>query len=284
MKLVFFGSSAYVLPIIEVLNNIFNLTLVVTTEQKSTDAVPTYCKKHEIPLLQATTLKDDEIASKLRDLDAPLAVVASFGLIIPEEIIDIFPKGIVNIHPSYLPYYRGATPIQTALANGDTQTAVSIMVIDKELDHGPLLSQLPLEISPADTAESLYNKAFTIGAEKLIDVLPAYVAGNLEPREQDHSKATYTPRNLSRDAGYVDINNPPTNLANLIRAYYPWPGVWTRLRLSSGGQAKEKIVKMLPNHMLQIEGKKPVSYKDFMNGYEEGKEILNKLNLLSHNS
>lgn len=273
LPIIFFGSSTYVLPIIQTLNEHFDLKLVVTTEQKSTDAVPAFCNEHEIAILQTTSLKSDEIELQLRATDAPVAVVASFGLIIPEDIIDIFPKGIVNIHPSFLPYYRGATPIQTAIANGDTETAVSIMVIDHEVDHGPLLSQLPLEISSEDTAESLYNKAFAIGAEKLVDVLPAYVAGNIEPHEQDHSKATYTPRNLTRDAGYFEVNKPPTHLANLIRAYFPWPGVWTKMKING----QEKIIKLLPNHMFQVEGKKPVSKKDLLNGYPELKEAIEKL-------
>jgi methionyl-tRNA formyltransferase len=275
LPIVFFGSYHYVLPIIEVLHKHFDLRLVVTTEQKSTDAVPSYCTKQDIPLLQITTLTSDEIESKLRTTDTPVAVVASFGLIIPTEIIDIFPKGIINLHPSFLPYYRGATPIQSAIKNGDTETAVSIMVIDQELDHGPLLSQLPLEISPEDTAESLYLKAFTLGAEKLIDVLPAYIAGNVEPREQDHSKATYTPRHLTRHDGFIDIANLPSKkeLDQTIRAYFPWPGVWTKVKING----QEKILKLLPNQMFQMEGKKPVSKKDLLNGYPQ---LANQLNTI----
>lgn len=288
LPIVFFGSSAYVLPIIETLNAHFDLKLVVTTEQKPTDAVLAYCLKHEIAVLSTNTLKTDEIEIQLRDIDAPIAVVASFGLLIPEEIIEIFPKGIVNIHPSYLPYYRGATPIQSAIANGDTETAISIMVIDTELDHGPLLSQLPLEISAEDTAESLYIKAFKLGAEKLVDILPAYVAGTIESREQDHAKATYTPRHLTRESGFIDIQNPPANTANLVRAYSPWPGVWTKITING----QEKILKLLPNTnrhpeldsgsqintiLFQVEGKKPVSKKDLLNGYPELKEVIEQL-------
>lgn len=284
-SLVFFGSSAYVLPIIQKLHDNFHLTLVITTERHETDPVPTLCKKLDLPYLSVDTLASDEIASKLRDTDASVGVVASFGLLIPEEIIDIFPKGIVNIHPSYLPYYRGATPIQSALVHGDKETAVSIMVIDQELDHGPLLSQLPLEITPEDTTESLYTKAFTIGAEKLVDILPAYISGTIEPREQDHSKATYTPRTLNREAGFIDISNPPLHVSNLIRAYYPWPGVWTKVKING----QEKVLKLLPNlnrhpelssgsHtdkiLFQIEGKKPVSKKDLLNGYPELKNVI----------
>ena len=275
--IVFFGAGPYVIPLIYMLHEHFDLQLVVTTEQKSTDPVPAYCKEKNIPLIQTTTLADEKIESQLREIDAPIAVLASFGLIVPADIIDIFPKGIVNIHPSYLPYYRGATPIQTAIANGDTETAVSIMVIDEELDHGPLLSQVPLEITPEDTTDSLYTHAFTIGAEKLLDILPTYVAGNIEPREQDHRKATYTQRELTRTTGYINIQNPPANITNLIRAYYPWPGVWTKITINN----QEKILKLLPHDMVQIEGKKPVSYKDFLNGYPEAKEILHQLKLKS---
>ena len=273
MKTVFFGSSNLVISIIEQLNTHFDLAFVVTTEKNSTNAVPEYCIAHKIPYISTQTLTNEDIQSQLRDSNSQLAVVASFGLIIPEEVINIFPKGIVNIHPSFLPQYRGATPVQEALKNGDIETAVSIMIIDKEMDHGPLLAQVPLEISPEDTAETIYKKAFVIGAEKLVDILPAYVAGNITPREQDHTKATYTPKNLTREDGFVDINNLPNNLSNLIRAYHPWPGVWTKVQINN----QEKILKLLPNNMFQMEGKKPVSKKDLLNGYPELKEVIEKL-------
>ena len=274
MKVIFFGSSAYVLPIIQILHDHFDLTLVVTTEKNNTDPVPTLCKQLGTDILTTNTLVPDEIEMKLRNENADVAIVASFGLIIPEEILHIFPKGIVNIHPSYLPYYRGSTPIQTALANGDTETAVSIMVIDTKMDHGPLLSQLPLAITPEDTTQSLYEKAFQMGAEKLVDILPAYVEGTIEPREQDHSKATFTPKEFTRESGFFEITNPPANLSHLIRAYYPWPGVWTKIRIND----QEKVLKLLPNNMFQVEGKNPVNKKDLLNGYPQLKEVLTKLN------
>lgn len=295
LPIVFFGSSHLVIPIIENLKNNFDLQLVITTEKNSTNPVPSYCTQHNIPLRTVQTLSDDTIYHLLSTIYTPVGVVASFGLIIPQEVINIFPKGIVNIHPSFLPQYRGATPIQTALLNGDTETAVSIMVIDEEIDHGPLLAQIPLEITPSDTSESLYSKAFTLGAEKLIDILPAYVEGNIEPREQDHSKATFTPRSLTKKDGLVDFdetNNMSAleiencdplekvvplwqklKIARMIRAYYPWPGVWTTVKING----QEKILKLLPQQMFQVEGKNPVSKKDLLNGYPELKEVIEKL-------
>ncbi|HET9946715.1 MAG TPA: methionyl-tRNA formyltransferase [Patescibacteria group bacterium] len=272
MDIVFFGSSSYVLPLLETLNSQFHLKLVVTTEKNPHEPIIKFCQENTISCVSTTTLATDEIQSTLRDQQANVAVLASFGLIIPQEVIDIFPKGIVNLHPSFLPNYRGSTPIQAAIRNGDKETAVSIMLLDQEVDHGPLLAQVPLEISEEDTSESLYKKAFAIGADKLIDILPSYVAGNLSLRPQDHSKATFTTP-LTRDSGHIDATNPPANLSYLVRAYYPWPGVWTTMNLFG----KEKKVKLLPKGMLLVEGKKPMSKKDFINGYPQTKKVVEQL-------
>lgn len=235
IPIIFLGTGSYVLPILETLQKKFDLKLVVTTEKNPTDSVPAYCKKQGISFLSVSKL-DSAICHKLSDINAPIAVLASFGLIIPQDFLDIFPKGIINIHPSYLPYYRGSTPIQAAIKNGDKETAVSIMLLDQAVDHGPILAQIPLEITPDDTAESLYAKAFTLGAEKLVDIIPAYIAGNVEPREQDHAKATYT-EPLTRNSGYIDLDQTkkmsPLEIARLVRAYFPWPGVWTKVRIKN---------------------------------------------------
>ncbi len=302
LPIVFFGSSAYVVPIIESLNKNFDLKLVITTEQRSTDPVPAYCKRTRIPCMSVVQLSDLTIHHKLSTINAPL---------ISQDIIDLFPKGIVNIHPSMLPEYRGTTPIQRAILDGKTSTGVSIMLLDEEVDHGPLLAQIPLAIAPTDTAESLYKKAFTLGAEKLVEILPRYASGTLKPQEQDHTKATYT-QPLTRNSGYIDIHSQSSIgdsqwLARAVRAYHPWPGVWfvARIKHPKGTSFPEAAnqevrIKLLPAGVipgydrgsikidspfqgndiaLQVEGKKPMGYKDFINGYPEGKAILEKLHL-----
>jgi methionyl-tRNA formyltransferase len=276
---VFFGASSFVLPVIEFLNRDYDLKLVITTEMKSSDAVPKFCQENNIPFIQVNSPKE-LLNTKYQILhtESQFAILADFGLIVSQEIINMFPKGIINIHPSRLPQYRGPTPGQTAILLGDVRTGVSIILLDKEVDHGPLLGQEEEEILAHDTATSLYNRLFAKGVALLQVVLPAYLSGELKPIEQDHSKATFT-KILTRESGYIDSDHPtsPGLLDRTIRAYYPWPGVWTKWHMEN---EKEKIVKFLPNKIIQVEGKKPMSYKDFMNGYPEGRKFLEKLQLI----
>lgn len=282
MGIVFFGSSSYVLPIIEVLRKNFDLKLVITTEKNPSDAVPAYCLKNKIPYLSVSSSSDLIHNSSFIIHHSSLGVLADFGLIIPKEILNLFPKGIINIHPSLLPKYRGPTPVQTAILNGEKITGASIMKVDEQIDHGPILGQEKEKILDTDTSDILYKRLFTKGANLLPKVLNLYLEGNLNPVAQNHTKATFT-KPLTRQDGFIDISKithsansgqkSKTKLDRMIRAYFPWPGVWTRLRLDYGGQAKLKIVKLLPNQKLQVEGKKPVSYKDFLNGYPEAKQI-----------
>lgn len=276
MNIVFFGSSPDVLPIIEKLNSTFSVKLVVTTEQHPTDAVPKYCLEHTIPYTSVSSLQDTKIIELLKNQQAELGVLADFGLIVPDEILNVFPQGILNIHPSLLPLYRGPTPVQTAILNGDKHTGVSIIRLDSDLDHGPLLTQEKAKIQPEDTAQTLYKRLFQQGADMLVEKIPGYVTGEIKLIEQDHTKATYTGDRLTRESGYIDlgsleIRNFKLEIERKVRAYYPWPGVWTKWKMKDD---KWKILKLLPGQKIQVEGKKPMSYKDFLNGYPEvGKEV-----------
>ena len=272
-KIIFFGSSKFVIPIIETLKDNFDLSLVITTE-KTDGTVPSYCQQNKIPFVSASSLKNQNIKCSILNTNASLAVVADFGLIIPVEILNAFSKGIINIHPSLLPTYRGPTPVQTAILRGDKTSGVSIIKLDEKIDHGSVLGQEKEEILNTDTAESLYERLFSRGANLLLKVLDKYLKDNLKLQTQDHRKATFT-KSLVRQDGHVDVNNPPAKdkLNLMIRAYYPWPGVWTEIRIKDKGIR----IKLLPENKLQVEGKKPVRYKDFLNGYPEVKEQLKKL-------
>ena len=275
---IFFGSSIYTLPIIAFLQKQYDLKLVLTTEQKLTDAVPKYCKEHDILYESVTSLKENTIIiQKLQIIHAEFAILAYFGAIIPQSIITLFPKGIINIHPSRLPQYRGTTPGQTAILLGDIRTAVSIMLLDKEIDHGPLLGQEVENILPTDTAPRLYKRLFDKGVTLLAKILPIYLSGELLPKAQDHNKATYT-KVLTRESGFLNDKLPvaPGLLERMVRAYDPWPGVWTRVTRLKDTVLTGKIVKFLPNDMIQVEGKKPVSYRDFRNGYKHADLWLSK--------
>ncbi len=300
---VFFGTGAYVLPVLEVLSKDFEVPLVVTTEKSDSEPVSAFCKKNKIECLPVSSLSDKIINNKLSAINSPVGVLANFGLIIPQEVLDIFPKGIINIHPSLLPKYRGSTPAQTAILNGDAKTGVSIIKLDEQVDHGPILAQKEEPILVQDTAETLYTRLFKIGADLLDKSLRIYLSGDLQPVEQKHADATFT-KTLTRDSGFIDLNgkwsivNLPRRplrreaskaggqLSRMIRAYSPWPGVWFKYchsERSEESQLDNKIIKLLPENKIQVEGKNPMTYKDFTNGYPEGKEILNKLQLSYQN-
>ncbi len=276
---VFFGNGSYILPILKVLHEKFNLVLVLTTEKSKDEPVLKYSKIHNINYKSIEKF-NEHLAPYILNLKSPVGVLANFGLIIPKKVLTIFPKGIINIHPSLLPKYRGPTPGQTAILNGDRTTGVTIIKLDEKVDHGPILIQIEEQILENDTAESLYKRLFKIGANLIEENLEKYFKGKVELKEQEHSKATFT-KPLTRKEGFIDlssfkIENLKFEIGRKIRAYYPWPGVWTKWKVESG---KWKILKLLPNQKIQIEGKKPMTYKDFINGYQKGKEIIDKISI-----
>jgi len=298
MKVVFFGSSKHVIPIIEMLKNNLELSLVITTEHGPNSPIASYCKKYKLHyyIVLEFRKQKEEIMKKVQSTRAEVGVLASFGAVIPNDVLHTFPKGIINIHPSLLPKYRGPTPVQTAILNGDTTTGVTIIKLDEQVDHGPILAQRKEPILENDTAESLYERLFKLSASSIVRTIELYLKGKIELRQQNHVKATFTKR-LSRVDGYVDISKLKTQnsklLNRMIRAYHPWPGVWTNIQTTTNKQllttkktsevSNQKLevrIKFLPEKKIQVEGKKPMSYNDFINGYPKiGKEILTKLEI-----
>lgn len=218
-----------------------------------------------------------------------VGVLASYGKILPSEILAIPKYGILNIHPSLLPKYRGASPVQAVILAGDKETGVSIIKMDERVDHGPIVAQFTEKILPDDTAESLYQRLFTSGAEVLLTILPVYLNGQIESRRQDDSQATYT-KKLTREDGFVPPKmlktamegNGASFVSRFIRAMFPYPGAWSLVDLRSTISddrrllLKLKRLKILKAHLengklvldlVQLEGKKPVSFKQFQEGY-----------------
>jgi len=271
MKVVFFGSSHYVIPVIEELKNNFGLSLVVTTEKNPTDPVHSYSIKSKLQYYVVLDSSAKNLVEKIKEIRPDIGVLASFGQIVPREILDLFPNGILNIHPSLLPRYRGPTPVQTAILNEDKKTGATIIKLDEKIDHGPILAQEEEEILADDTTLSLQKRLFEKGAKLVGSMIRTIELGKkAEEISQDDSNATYTTP-LTRDSGLIDLKSPPSKqvLERMLRAYFPWPGVWFKTLLNG----KEVIVKLLPEK-IQVEGKKPMSYKDFVNGYKEGKQVL----------
>ncbi|MEK9178167.1 MAG: methionyl-tRNA formyltransferase, partial [Patescibacteria group bacterium] len=162
ISVIFFGSSKYVLPVIEALDKNFDLILVVTTEREPSDPIIKFCQKENISYhsVSSTANLSSLVNGQLSNVKCDLGVVADFGIIIPKEVLDAFPEGIINIHPSLLPKYRGPTPVQTAILNGDEKTGVTIIKIDEEVDHGPILYQEEEAIKLENTSEILLLRLF----------------------------------------------------------------------------------------------------------------------------
>ena len=269
MKVIFFGSSRYVVPVLEFLNNMHTVLLVVTTEQGSLEPVKFYCHTKKINCISVRKAGDLVANYEIQRIKADMGIVADFGIIIPEQIINSFPKGMANIHPSILPKYRGPTPVQTAILNGDNITGVSIILLDKLMDHGPILAQKEEAIEPFDTAKTLYEKLFKQGALLLSQVLEKYEHNNITPKPQNETQATFT-KFLTKEDGYINLTS--NDIDRKIKAYFPWPGAWTKVKLSS--TSGEKIVKLLPNNKVQVEGGKEMEYKDFINGYLQADKLF----------
>lgn len=274
LKIIFFGTPDFVIPLVETLQKNFKLTAVVTTpdmpsgrnQTLTPSAVAMAVKTWDLEILKPSQL-NDSLINQLTNLQPDLFVVASYGKIIPQSILDIPKLGSINIHPSKLPEYRGASPIQSQILNGVSDSAISFILMDSEMDHGPILHIEDFQIKGSDTFESLHYSMFKKASEILPMIIDMFAKNELTPIEQNHNNTTYC-GHIKREDGYFDITNPPDRLKldRMIRAYYPWPTAWTRWN--------GKIVKFLPEGKIQMEGKNPVTKKEFLNGYPDFPDTL----------
>jgi methionyl-tRNA formyltransferase len=300
MKVIFFGTPEFVIPIAQNLQKIShsNLVAVVTQEPKpigrrqivTPSPIEAWAKKRQIPVLY-----------NLIDLPpADLGVVASYGQIIPPKTIDRFRHGILNIHFSLLPKFRGASPVQATILT-QKDCGVSIIKMDAKLDHGPIISQFTETVKKGGNTQALRQRLAQSSAQVLITIIPSFIKGVIKPREQNHSLASLT-RQITKQDGFI----PPNFIQNaleakktsqkwqigfikdfsvtpnaawierFIRAMSPWPMAWTLLHLGSSQQARRLIIhkahqeeKKLVLDMVQLEGKKQSSWKQFKQGYPE---------------
>lgn len=179
-------------------------------------------------ILQPATLRDSAVIGQLRSLEPEAMVALAYGQILRPEVLDIAPKGVLNVHPSLLPRWRGASPIAGAILGGDDETGVTIMLMDPGMDTGPILSQVRTPIGPDDTTGSLTTSLAEVGADLLADTLPRWLAGEIERQPQDGSLATVT-RLIRKEDGAIDWTLPATEIWRRVRAYNPWPGASTTL-------------------------------------------------------
>ncbi len=232
-RLVFMGSPEFAVPALNALAREYRLAGVVTRPDRPakrglalvSPAVKTAAVKLGLPIIQPEKLRLPQAMAQLNEWKPDLIIVAAFGQILRPEVLDLPRFGCVNIHGSLLPRWRGAAPVQAAILAGDEQTGVTIMKMDPGVDTGPLLSQRPLRIEAEDTAGTLFGKLADLGAELLLETLPRYLTGELQPQPQPAEGATYAPM-LKKEDELLDFSRPAAELTRKVRAFQPSPGAY----------------------------------------------------------
>ncbi len=238
MRLVFLGTPAFAVPSLEALAAAGHETAAVYTQpdrpkgrggQVAASPVKEAALRLGLDVRQPHRIRSPEVVAELAALQAEIMVVVGYGQIIPQAILDLPRHGIVNVHASLLPKYRGAAPIQWAIANGERITGVTTMRIDAGLDTGAMLLKRETPIGPEETAVELSARLAPLGAALLIETLAAIENGTIAPVPQDPAQATLAPI-LTKEDGRIDWNWPAEKIANRLRGFQPWPGAFTTFR------------------------------------------------------
>lgn len=296
--IVFMGTPEFAVPTLRALIEHHHVIGVVTQPDRPagrggkvrTSPIKDVALAHGIPVFQPERIRRLDAIETLRHWEAEAYVVAAFGQILPQAVLDIPRYGSINVHASLLPRWRGAAPIHAAIRAGDAETGVTIMRMDAGLDTGPTLSVRALPITRDETGESLHDKLADLGAQLLIDTLPGYFSGQLDPQPQPEEGVTYAPQ-ITKDEGRIDWNQPAVTIERQVRAFTPWPGTFTswqgrQLKIHSGGTAPGHLppgqVARRGEHVvvgtgdglfvlgeLQLEGKRRVTIGDFVRGYPD---------------
>ena len=298
LDLVFCGTPHFAVPALEKLAAAGDRIQLVVTQPdrpkgRGLELVPSPVKqsalKLDLPITQPDRIKtNEEFRARLTKLNPDAIIVVGYGRIIPPWMLDLPPLGNINLHASLLPKYRGAAPIQWAIANGETVTGNTTMRLDAGLDTGDILLQQATPIAPDDTAETLAPRLAEMGADLLLRTLVGLPAGTIHPRKQDDSGATLAPL-LRKEDGLIDFCRPPQEILNRLRGFQPWPGAYTKFRgknleilkakpAPEPAPAAEMVVRgdrlwagcgnaSLEILELQLEGKKRTTARDFIHGY-----------------
>ena len=301
IKTIFIGTPDFALPGLKALikDPLFEVVAVITQPDKpvgrkqilTKPPVKTLAESHNIPVHQPEKISNFEF--RISNLD--LIIVIAYSQIIPEKILNLPKYGIINVHGSLLPKYRGAACIQWPIINGDKKTGVTIMKMDKGLDTGPILAQKSIPIKDSDTTGNLFDEISKLGAEILLPTLKDYIADKIEPTLQDDTKANYVGRIKKADAR-IDWDKPAAEIERFVRAMMPWPCAFGELKIKNyelrikflavehktikknkhgpgtlfeynGGLAVQCGKDALNIEKIQLAGKKPISGMDFIKGY-----------------
>ncbi|HEX2997997.1 MAG TPA: methionyl-tRNA formyltransferase, partial [Anaerolineales bacterium] len=227
-KVVFMGSPDFSLPTLRALAEHYDLIGVVTQPDRASGrgrelkppSVKLLAQELNLPVIQPEKLKQPEAMEQLRLWNPDLIVVAAFGQLLRKDVLELPPFGCINVHASLLPRWRGAAPINAALLHGDEETGVTIMKMDVGLDTGPTLSRRAIRLTPDDTAGSVFETLSALGAELLIETLPDYLSGKLQPVPQTDEGTTYAPM-LKKEEGRLDFTHAAEELERRVRAFNP---------------------------------------------------------------
>ncbi len=284
MRIVFMGTPEFSVPALEYLvKSEYRVVGVYTQPDRPTgrgrtlehSPVKKVALEHGLEVFQPVGLRDTDEVQHLAALKPDLILVAAFGRILPQSILDMPPFGCLNIHPSLLPKYRGATPIPSAILGGDKETGVTIMLMDTGLDTGPIVSQIIVGIEPQDTTESLSNRLAQAGVRVLAETLPLWFERSLKTEPQDGSKATYTTP-ITKEDGVINWQMTAEELSRRVRAFCPWPGCYTwwqgKLLKILEAVALHKNGELLPGRVVALAPGQPA-----VAGVETGDGVLGLL-------
>lgn len=295
-RILFFGSGDFSIPIIQSLNKKYCISAIVTQPDRQQgrgkkikiSSVKNIAVEKKIPILQPEKLSEAAFRDAIEKYDPDLIVLAAYGKIIPKWILDYPKYGCLNVHASLLPRWRGASPIQSAIIEGDKKTGVTIMMMDEGLDTGPLLAQISMSIDPCENSLTLESKLSRTGAELLMEVITKYEKKEIEPQPQKEDEATYCGL-IKKEDGFLDFEKSAIILERQVRAFNPWPicymifqGQRLRVLLTKVSQTRN----LNPNHrgilnklpavgtadfdlilnQVQMPGKKIISGREFLNG------------------
>jgi methionyl-tRNA formyltransferase len=237
MRILFMGTPEFAVPSFDILNSKYEIIGAFTKIDKPNmrgkkikfTPVKEYALEHNIPVYQPNTLKDKETQDLIRDLNPDLIVVVAYGKILPKEIIDIPKYGVINVHSSLLPKYRGAAPINAALIHGEEESGVSIMYIAEELDAGDVILTVKTQITDEDTFLTLHDRLKELGAQGLLQAVELIEKGEAPRHEQNHSEATFV-KPFSKDDCKIDWSRKEREIFNFVRGMNPFPSAFTTLQ------------------------------------------------------
>lgn len=308
-KIVFMGTPDFAVPTLNALIQHHDVIGVVTQPDRPAgrgnrvieSPVKKVAMKHGIPVFQPERIRKKAAIEELKQWQPDVYIVAAFGQILPQKVLDIPPRGSINVHASLLPRWRGAAPIHAAIRAGDDETGVTIMLMDAGLDTGPMLSQATVMIERDETGQSLHDKLAELGAELLTATLPGYLSGGITPKLQPDYGITYAPQ-IDKREGRIDWTQGARAIERQVRAFTPWPGTFTtwndkQLKIHAGDVQERDYLNVFrtagdeypPGQVIdhqgriaigtgdglffpervQLEGKKAVDIDDFTNGYPD---------------